>query len=276
MTELFHIILSAAQCPVFEGEGDGSTGSNDSGNPPADGGGAGAGDAPKGEFTPAQQEKINTLLAAEKRRYQANQANLTAEIEALKAKSKLTNEERGSLDQRVEKLKEELFTKEELAAKQEAKLKRQHEEALGQMTAERDDWKNRFTSSTINAALVSAASANDAYNDRQIVSILGPHTTMEPVLDEDKQPTGQLAPIVRLSDVDKDGKPITLTLSPDEAVKGLKEKSEFLNLFRGEGVGGLGGNTQRKVGGKADLKALASNAAEYRKARADGTVNFNR
>lgn len=277
-----YIILSSARHPVFEGEGDSSTGSGDPGQPPADGGGGSGADPKPGASNGAppkdmlSQDKVNALLAAEKRKYQQNQQNLTQEIEALKAKSQLTASERSDLDQRVEKLKEELLTKEQIAAKKAEKMRSQHEEALNAVTADRDSWKGLYTTSTIQNALIGAAVKEDAFNPQQIVAQLGPHTKLEPILGDDDQPTGKLAPVVRLQDVDKDGKPITLSLSPEEAVKGLKEKTEYMNLFKGEGVGGLGANHQRQVGGKADLKSLASDPAAYRKAREDGTVNFNR
>ncbi len=268
----YQIILSSAQHPVFEGEGDSSI--SDGGKPPADG--SGSGGNTKIEEGMVAQEKVNAMMATEKRKYQQNQQNLMAEITALKAKSQLTATERTDLDQRVELLKEELLTKEQISSRNADKAKVAHEESLNLMTSDRDSWKKLFTESTIENALTGAASKEDAFNTQQIVAILGPHTKLEPVLGDDDQPTGMLAPIVRLQDTDKEGKPITLSLSPVEAVKGLKEKPEYLNLFRGEGVGGLGGNTQRQVGGKADLKAIASDAAAYRKARADGTVNFDR
>ena len=277
MKFVYQIILSSAQHPVFEGEGDGSTG-GDPGTPPADGSGEG-GKEGEGDQKPAtglSQEKVNALIATEKRKYQQNQQNLMAEINALKAKSQLTASERSDLDQRVEKLKEELLTKEQITSRNAEKVKNQHELALSELTSDRDYWKNEHTRSTINNALIGAAVKEDAFNAQQIVAQLGPHTKLEQVLGDDDQPTGKLAPIVRLQDFDKEGKPITLSLSPEEAVKGLKEKPEYLNLFRGEGVGGLGANTQRNVGGKADLKTLASNAESYRKARKDGTVNVNR
>lgn len=277
--KLFKMILSTARLTVFEGEGDGgdsSTGSGDSGTGAGDGASDGGGSGSGLELTPAQQEKVNSLLAAEKRKYQANQANLTQEIEALKAKSQLTAGERTELDQRVEKLKEELLTKEQIATKKAEKTKRAHEEVVNSLTSDRDSWKKMYTSSTIQNALTGAAASEDAFNTQQIVAILGPHTTLEPVLNDEDQPTGKLAPVVRLQDKDKDGKSITLTLSPADAVKGLKDKAEYANLFKGTGVGGIGSNNQKKVGGKAGLKEIASSgSAAYRAARKDGTVSFN-
>ena len=284
---LFSIILATVWTPVFEGEasgtgegsgsGESGSGTGESGSGSGEGSGTGSGESGSdADFTPEQQEKINKMLAAEKRKYQTNQANLTKEIESLKAKSQLTSVERTELDQRVEKLKEELLTKEQIAAKKAAKAKKQHEEEMTALQADRDSWKSRYTVSTINSALMAAASQENAYNPQQIVALLGPNTTLEPVLNDEDQPTGQLAPVVRVQDKDKDGKDITLTLSPSDAVKGLKDKQEYLNLFNGTGVGGLGASTHKKVGGKADLKAIAgSGSASYRQARKDGTISFD-
>ena len=93
------------------------------------------------------------------------------------------------------------------------------------------------------------------------------------VLDSEGKPTGKLEPKVRYQANDKEGKPVTLDLSPAEATKRMKEEEEYLNLFRGEGAGGAGLRSQ-PGGRKPDIKNLAQDPVAWRKARKEGTVTF--
>ena len=54
----------------------------------------------------------------------------------------------------------------------------------------------------------------------------------------------------------------------------MKDEEEFLNLFRGEGSGGAGLRSQ-PGGKKADVAQTAKDPAAYRKARKDGSINFD-
>ncbi|KKK45456.1 hypothetical protein LCGC14_3165440, partial [marine sediment metagenome] len=141
------------------------------------------------------------------------------------------------------------------------------------LTADRDSWKKLFTNSTIERSITDAAASSNAFSPRQIVAILGRDTQLVEVLDSEGKPTGSLEPKVRFSDKDKEGKPVTLELSPDEAVKRMREMDEYLNLFRGDGAGGAGLRSQ-PGGKKPDLKNLAQDPVAWRKARKEGTVNF--
>jgi len=122
--------------------------------------------------------------------------------------------------------------------------KKQMEESLtGKLTAtERraQDWENRYRESHINRELQDAAATNDAYNSRQIVSLLRPKTKMVPALDGTGKETGEYQVVVDLDDV-VDGKPAVTQLTPQAAVKRMKELPEMYgNLFKSGVVSGVG------------------------------------
>lgn len=268
-------------CPVFEGEGEGDGSSGDDGATtqttpkPAEtetnGKTSGNGDA--NIFSPDQQKELNRILAAEKKKHHKLVQKAVDEANALRSKAQLTATERSELDQRLEQIQNEMRTKEEQAKRAAQKLREKHKEEVHVLTADRDTWKQRFTESTIERSITDAAAASNAFSPRQIVAILGPHASLVDKLDEEGKPTGSMEPKVRFHTKDKEGKPVTLDLSPSDAVKRMKEEEEYLNLFRGEGSGGAGLRSQ-PGGKKPDASQLARDPAAYREARKKGQISF--
>lgn len=221
------------------------------------------------------QEDVNQLVAAERRILETRSKNLLGELEALKTKSSLTAKEREDLETRLETTRQELMTKEELANEKLGKLQKQRDQELAALTGERDTWKTRHTQSMIQRSISDAAAAAEAFNARQLVALLAPDTHLVEDTDEDGKPTGEFSVMVKFQDVNKDGKPVKLDLPVNEAVKRLKEKSEYQNLFKGLGTGGTG--SSNKGGGKGSLSIaeLAKNdPAEYARQRAAGTLKL--
>jgi len=218
------------------------------------------------------QEHVNAILAKDRRKHQSAVTKLMSEFDALKSKSSMTAQERTELEERLQEVQKNLLTKEELAKDRMTKLEKQHKEAVGVLTSERDSWQHRFTESTIARSLVDAAAENDAYSPEQILAILRPSTRLVEALDDEGKPTGEMIPKVTFKDI-KDKKPITLELTPAEAVKKMRDIDRYLNLFKGEGVGGLG-LQNRNSSGKVDLKELAKDPAAWAKARKEGKITF--
>lgn len=256
---------------VFENEGE----NTDAGTPPSEGGGEATPPASEGGEEPKSktfsQEEVNKILAQEKRKHQGVTQKALQEVEALRKKSSLTEKERHELDERVETLRTSLLTEQEKAKRNAEKLRQQHRERVTGLEAERDTWQKRYTDSTIQRSITDAAATNNAFNPRQIVAILGRDTRLAEELDTEGNPTGKLVPKVTFHDKNKEGKPVVLELSPDEAIKRMREIPEFLNLFKVEGTGGAGLRSQPS-GKKIDIRELAKDPVAYRKAKADGLI----
>jgi len=255
---------------VIPHEGDGDAGA---------GAGAGAGDA--GATTPPvtktfTQSDVDKIIKERLDRQNKQSRSMIDELDALKAKSQLTVKERQELEDRIESMKNEHLTKEELADKKRSQMERQYKTELEGLTSERDAWKGRYTGSTISRSLTDAAVENDAYTPEQIVAILQSTTSLVEMLDEDGKPTGELTPKVKFNDINKEGKPVTLELSPKEAVKRMTEIDRYLNLFKGKATGGLGGSNGSGGSGKEPTaNDLAKDPKKYREARDKGLLNFD-
>ena len=220
------------------------------------------------------QEEVNTILAKDRRKHQVDLQTAVDELEAIKTKADLSKQERTDLDGRIEELQNQLLTKEELADKEKVKISRKHADTVKALEADVVEWKARFTTSTIDRAITDAASAHKAFANEQIVALLKPNTQLTEELDKEGGKTGNLVPRVQFQDTDKDGKPVTLDLAVGEAVKRMTEIDKYLNLFQGDGTGGLGAST--KPGTKPeDMSTLAKDPAKYRAARKAGKLTFD-
>ncbi len=221
------------------------------------------------------QDELNTYLATDRRKNKDQLTKLTSELEATTKKLNLTVQERTEVDSQLEEFRKQTMTSEELAKEANEKSKKKHETELADVTAERDKWKNDYTESTILRSITDAAATNEAVSPRQVVAILRPDTRLVEALDDDGKGTGVLEPRVSLNTTNDEGQPVTLDLTPKEAVLRMKETDEFLNLFKGTGTGGLGGSQQGAGGSQADAATLARTDPEkYREGRKDGTIKL--
>ena len=259
--------------PVFEGEDDADAGDADDAVAVAAAAAAANDVASGSKFTPEQQTHINKMMAAEKKKHQKTVQKAVEEAQAASKRAQLTAQERSDLDNRLELIQNEMRTKDEQSKRAATKAREAYTAEKTALETDRDSWKNRFTESTIERSITDAAATNNAFSPKQIVAILGRNTQLVPKLNEDGQPTAILEPKVRYNTTDKDGKPVTLDLSPEEAVKRMKDEDEYLNLFRGEGASGAG--LRSKPGGKkANVTEIAKDPAAYRAGRKDGSINF--
>jgi hypothetical protein len=215
--------------------------------------------------------EVDALLADERKKFQTTQQRMLDEVEALRTKSTLTAQERKELEGRLENLKSEFLTKEQLADREKEKLTKQMKDTSETLTKERDSWRQRFEVSTVLRSITDAAATNKAFNASQVVAILRPSTKVVETVDAEGKPTGEYEAMVDFADKDKAGKPVTVRLTPADAVKRMRELPDFGNLFEGTGVGGRGGQS-RGTGGKLDLKTLATDPVAYREARKRGEI----
>jgi len=224
------------------------------------------------------QDDINTLLAKERREYQKKMQSTAEELEMIRSKSKLTDADRKTLESRIESMRNEYLTKEELYKKEQDKLKNQHTKEVENLSKEAESWKSRFTSSSIDRAIIDACihPEHEAYSTKQVVALLRPNTRLIEELNEAGEPTGVFLPKVKFEDADKHGTPVVLELSPKEAVKRMSEMEEYYNLFKEGGVGGVGRFTKKGgTDGKLDAAKLArENPAKYRQLRKEGKLKI--
>lgn len=237
-------------------------GTNPPGNDPAS-------DKSKVKFDPHQQAYVNSLLAQERRKLQTKNEELITQLETQKVQGSTTQAEKEALEERIESLRNEFATKEEMAKKDTDKRIKELEKSKSD--AEKKATRNweHYEKYRVQNDITQAAVQGKAFDPEQIVAILGPQTKVVEVTGEGGKPTGDYTTRVRLPGTNKEGQPITLDLSPPEAVKFLAEKPEkYGNLFISGATGGLGSTTfSGKTGDKPDPSKMSTE--EYMKHRAE-------
>lgn len=207
------------------------------------------------------QEQLNTILAEEKRKDKEKNEKFLNELKALK-ESGLTPEAKQQLEERIKNLEGDVFTKEQLGQQALEKAKADAENLKKGLESDRDNWKGMYTEQTINNSLISAALTHKAINHDQIVPLLRGNTRLVEALDGSGKPTGKLVPEVLFKDTDpKSGAAVELKLTPDQAVKRMRENTaKYGNLFEGTKLGGAGGAGDEGATGK---KFVSGSQADY-------------
>ncbi len=191
------------------------------------------------------QDQVNKFLAEERRKLQKANERTVKQLEDLKKNASLTEQEKISLEERIETIKNEYLSKEQIQQKEAQKAAKKKDEEIAVIQKEIGKWRGLYEETTVeNSLLGAAASDPDVFNPKQILELLRPKTRLVDELDEESgKPTGRFTPRVRLPGKDKDGNNITLELIPQEAVKQLKENTtEYGNLFKSNVIKGVGGS----------------------------------
>jgi len=225
------------------------------------------------------QEEFDAHLGGQRRKYEtqiegAKQASkeLAEKLEQQKKMKGLSEDERTSLQTRIDELESTYLTEKEKADRAAAAEREQFTGQLSSATVERDNWRTQYQQEVLNNRIRSAANAHKAFDRTgdQIAAILAPLTEFRDILDDSDQPTGQVKPVVRFPDNDvKTKEPIVLEYTVDEAIKRMTELDKHANLFEDTMRGGLAGSKNGgRPAGKLDIVKLAKeNPAEYRRLR---------
>lgn len=226
---------------------------------------------PQKTFT---QEELNGILKKEKEKNRGQLEKALSEVQMLRKKANLTSEEKIQLDKRVEDLQDQLLTKEQRAKNEIEKLQKKAEEERTQLEQERNDWRERFTTTTIERTILDAAHEHNAFDPEQIVLMLKPNTQLAEELSEEGEPTGNLIPKTLFKDTDKEGKAVELKLSVSEAVKRMSEMDRYANLFKYEGQGGFGRQTRPGKGQPTPIDMAKEDPQGYIEKRMKGELEL--
>jgi hypothetical protein len=238
--------------------------------------GAGTGDPPPAASKTYTQAEFDSHMGAMRRKHEAREQQLTkaqrdlaGQLEAQKNQKGLSEEERTTLQARIDELEGQFLTAQEKAERKATQEREASQVQVQQLTTERDSFRTIYQREVVSNQITRAGSNNNAHDVDQISAIVGPMISFKDVVDEDGKPTGQQAPVVKFPDIDKDKKPIVMEYTIDEAVKRMTELDKFANLFVDTKRSGVGGHRNTGVvAGKLDLPKLArENPAEFRRLR---------
>lgn len=210
------------------------------------------------------QDELNKMMADNRKNLTKQNEKLLNELNQLKETSQLTNKEKEELQIRIDEIEQEFLSKEELAKRELNKKEKEYQKQLTSAQEESTFWKNQYSQATIARSIQDAAIQNKAVSPEQIVGLLASNTQIK----ETEEGSKNFQPVVNFKDIGEDGKPITLELSPMEAVKRMVELTDkFGNLFQGTAAGGLGGSSGSGSGKAPSLTSLkdTTNYMKWRK-----------
>lgn len=233
-------------------------------------------DPPAGEatFTPEQQVVFNKAIAKERKatedklrkEHDARLSSVKQELEGLKERSDLTEQEREELKGRLEQILGEKKTVEQKLTDRLTEMEKAHKGQLDKEQGNTKKYQELFREHLFQAAVSKATIDNGGLNPDVFEALLKDSYEITEILDGEGAGTGKFRPVVKKA-VEKDGKITVVTLSVDEAIKAYADDEKYFNLFAAEGAGGAGATTrqaQRK--GKRDPKTMsAKEYEEYRK-----------
>ena len=215
------------------------------------------------------QEDLNSMMAENRRKLTKQNQDLIKQLQQIRETAQMTQQQRDELESRIEQLQEQFMSKEELAKREAQKFQKEHQKAVESLSTERDRWQKLYASETIQRSLQDAAISGDAIQPEQIVAMLGPFTQLSEVVDPTGQPTGKYQPVVKFNDVNSDGEPVVLDLSPNDAIKRMRELEKHGNLFKGTATGGVGAVGGGSAGGGSTqkLSEIMKDPVKYREWR---------
>ncbi len=220
------------------------------------------------------QEELNNMMASNRKGLTQRNTELVTQLQKLSDQTNMSTQAKDELEARIEELQTQFMSKEELTKRESEKLSKTHAKEVGKLTSDTKKWQGLYATSTTQRAIMDAAVAGEALPQAvaQIIAILGQRTHIVEELDGAGQGKGTYKTIVKFSDVDSDGKPVVLDLSPKETIKRMKELPNLYgNLFKGDATGGLGGTGGGT--GKSErppkLQELLDDPVKYAKWRKD-------
>ena len=217
------------------------------------------------DFTPAQQLKFNEALAADRRKHQTALQAAETQIQGLLQGKSLSEQERQKAEETLATVQMQLRTKEQQAAFEKQKLEEAHGRTLKEVSEKATHWESRYKESTVARSLQDAAIAGDAFQPKQLVTILRPMTKLV-------EENGEFKTMVEFPDTDPTtNEPVMTLRTPDEAVRRMRELPDvYGNLFKSNVVSGIGSNSATGgltpgKDGKVDLEKLARDPVQFRK-----------
>jgi hypothetical protein len=150
---------------------------------------------------------------------------------------------RKTLEENLTAVQGQLRSKEQQAALEKKALEDAHAAKTTELEKRTAYWESLYRDSTIERALFDAGIKGDAFSPEQVIIMLRPATQLIEGVDEKTgRPTGKYRPMVKMEGVDpQTGAPVELSLTPEDAVKRMKElPDKYGNLFKPNVVSGIG------------------------------------
>jgi len=189
------------------------------------------------------QEQVNKMMADNKRGLQKRVEELQVQLE-----EGTSPEDIEKLTTKINALQVDLSTTEKKKSSELAKMTKQFEEEKSVLRTQSETNFGLYSTYRMDHELTQAALTEESINPSQILGQLRGSASLDEILNSKGESTGDYQVKVKVTKTDEDGKLETLSLTPGEAVKALKEDTTHANLFKGTGHPGMGGGNSGQGG----------------------------
>lgn len=188
------------------------------------------------------QEDVNKFLAEDRRKHSQKYEQLEGAYKDALANQNLSTEQRTALEAKLDDLQKTWRSKEQQLEHERKEWEQRYTKDVKQHQEAAAAWENRYKQTLVDRSLQDAAVQHEAFSPSQIVALLRPMTRIVEQTDEQGRGTGNLVPVIDLTDIDtKTGEAITTRRTPEDAVKRMRELPDmFGNLFKANVVSGVG------------------------------------
>lgn len=253
---LFHLIYktpSRFHRLLAPDDGDGAGGGKEGAG--AEGGGKegapeGGGVDDKNKEKLISQEVFNREISKIRASARKETDALMKQFEAIQGRLNLSEKEKEEIAQSLEEVRTAGMTEKQKLEHQLGKLNEQFKTETTKWTQEAGTWKQRFEDQQLQVQVQDAVSANKGVDSEHFLALMRMWGTKvkETVIDE--KPTGRYEVRVTFPDTDKEGKPVLLDLTAEEAVKRMGEMKKHQHLFNHGQSEGTGLRTDQYSSGK--------------------------
>lgn len=208
--------------------------------------------APGKTYTQAELDK---MFAEHRKGLQTENQKMAEELQKLRESKSLTEAEKDALDAQIANLKNQYQSKEQAAAAEAEKLRKQLTTETEKLSAEGKKWHGEFNNLLVENAIVTGAAKHNAANAEQLLAMLKAQAKVVEEVDGDGKPTGKFVAQIPVRVLNpKTNLWETIDYPIVEGIGKMRENPANANLFLTDGKPGYGGNPG--VGGGGGGKPL--------------------
>lgn len=189
------------------------------------------------------QEQVNDFVEKRLGKMKAAERQTLQKFEALQGTIQTDSEGREALETELEELRQRTLSQDEIQKREAKKASNKYSKDLEAAQKDAKTWQGEYNNLRISHEINSASASNKVLNQSlgMVESFLRPNTKLVEVRDDEGKATGSYKSVVDFSDVDSEGKPITVQMSIPEVLKRMSElPDQYGNLFEGQKIGGTG------------------------------------
>jgi hypothetical protein len=214
------------------------------------------------------QAELDKMFADHRKGLQDQNKQMADELQKLRESNSLTQAEKDALDGQIANLKNQYQSKEQAAAAEAEKLRKQLASETEKLSAEGKKWHGEFNNLLIENAIVTGASKHNAASSEQMLDLLRFKAKVVEDVDGDGKPTGKFVakiPVLVLNPKTNTWETIEYPIV--EGIAKMRENPANANLFLTDGKPGFGGNPAAGGGGGKPLDWKNMTPEQHREAR---------